>query len=86
MSEVMINRAKAIIDLATKEEKAELLEYISPKGEWLEHVYARKCSVCGSVTCWTDDDGIPIPGNFCPNCGAKMKNPIEECYLTKKGD
>ena len=41
-------------------------------GEWLKDSYRRKCSVCGSSTCWTDDEGNDIPDQYCPNCGARM--------------
>lgn len=41
-------------------------------GTWLKDSYARKCSVCGYSTCWTDEEGKTIPDNFCPNCGVRM--------------
>lgn len=50
-----------------------------PKGEWVEFrkpcydgtaYYWKKCSVC-------DHDMIGYETNFCPNCGAKMKEVIE---------
>ena len=54
-------------------------------GKWLEHSYARKCSACGSVTCWTDDEGTPIPDKYCPNCGAKMEN-VEKSLIDIKAE
>lgn len=47
-------------------------------GHW-ERLYANnyKCSVCGSW--WTDDgDTYLIEFNYCPNCGAKMDEGIED--------
>lgn len=41
-------------------------------GEWLKYSYLRKCSVCGSSTCWTDVEGSAIPDKYCPNCGSRM--------------
>ena len=49
-----------------------LLKQVTKTGKWLKYSYARKCSECGSITCWTDDEGRAIPDNYCPNCGAKM--------------
>ena len=56
----------------------ELPSVTQKSGKWLKHSYARKCSGCGSVTCWTDDEGTPIPDKYCPNCGAKMESEDKE--------
>lgn len=43
------------------------------EARWLDYSYHRECSKCGSITRWTDNDGVPIPNNYCPNCGADMR-------------
>ena len=42
-------------------------------GEWERDMWFRTCSVCGATTAETDDEGDYIPDNYCPNCGACMK-------------
>lgn len=47
--------------------------------EWnYERFGYRTCSNCGYSNVGTDDDGVFIPNNYCPNCGAKMKGEEEE--------
>lgn len=36
------------------------------------------CSNCGNVMTYADDEGTPIPTNFCPNCGAKITKIVSE--------
>lgn len=45
-------------------------ESLRPQGEW-KHFYGNRgqCSVCGVVVSST----VRNNGNYCPNCGAKMK-------------
>lgn len=46
--------------------------------EWnYERFGYRTCSNCGYSNVGTDDDGVFIPNNYCPNCGAKMKEEEE---------
>ena len=44
---------------------------------WVDDSYCRKCTNCGSSTCWTDDEGLDIPSKYCPECGAKIKGYID---------
>lgn len=43
------------------------------QGEWIlcEDTYFSKCSICGDI--WLNEEC----GNYCPNCGAKMKGGAE---------
>ena len=39
------------------------------------------CSECGE---WlTASDEYPVIGYYCPNCGAKMDNPVDYCFGAK---
>lgn len=53
-------------------------EEIRPHGEWLSHYeYCKKhnCIPSGLIAFWwcnQCEQGVEIPTNFCPNCGASM--------------
>ena len=38
-----------------------------------ENCYYLQCSNCGKITIWNNEISYLYP-NYCPNCGAKMKN------------
>lgn len=42
------------------------------KGHWIHKMWFLECSNCGYTRDRLDNEGYPIPDNFCPNCGAKM--------------
>ena len=44
-----------------------------PQGKWIlcEDTYFSKCSICGDI--WLNEEC----GNYCSNCGAKMKGGAE---------
>lgn len=50
-----------------------------PHGEWLSHYeYCKKhdCIPSGLIAFWwcnKCEQGVEIPTNFCPNCGASMR-------------
>ena len=44
-----------------------------PQGEWIIDGHHIRCNRCNEYICNTDREGNIIPNNFCPNCGAKMK-------------
>ena len=71
-----------------KDEEFKSLEYIlrqykfepkRPHGEWLSHYeYCKKhdCLPSGLIAFWwcnQCEQGVEIPTNFCPNCGADMR-------------
>ena len=39
-------------------------------GHWIADTFVDKCSVCGELTLFFEDQ----QKNFCPNCGAKMES------------
>lgn len=48
--------------------------FLRPQGEWIIHNDWHEncrygCNQCGNLT--------NIPGNFCPNCGVKMKKEVK---------
>lgn len=47
--------------------------------EWQYEKFGfRTCSNCGYSNVGIDDDGVFIPNNYCPSCGAKMIESEEE--------
>ena len=42
-------------------------------GEWIHDGHHRRCNRCGTYFCNTDREGDIIPNNFCPSCGADMR-------------
>lgn len=42
-------------------------------GHWIIDGHHIKCNQCGESMCNTDREGDAIPRNFCPNCGAEMR-------------
>lgn len=48
-----------------------------PQGEWIIDGHHRRCKKCGEYFCMADSEGNEIPSNFCPNCGANMKNKLD---------
>lgn len=43
------------------------------RGEWEVSMWFITCSVCGYTSADTDDEGDRIATNYCPNCGADMR-------------
>ena len=44
------------------------------KAEWIDVGHGmQECSNCGYVETDLDNEGAPIPDNYCPKCGAKMR-------------
>lgn len=50
------------------------LEDVAPvrHGKWEVDGHHIRCTNCGEYMCAKDQEGIEIPREFCPNCGAKM--------------
>ncbi len=48
------------------------------KGEWIVDGHHIRCSECGVFFCDTDREGDSFPRNFCPNCGADMRERGQE--------
>lgn len=44
-----------------------------PHGEWEKDGHHIRCKNCNEYMCETDREGNKIPTNFCPNCGADMR-------------
>lgn len=42
------------------------------RGKWEVDGHHIRCTNCGEYMCAKDQEGIEIPREFCPNCGAKM--------------
>ena len=40
---------------------------------WERDGHHIRCSLCGMLMCDKDREGDPIPSNFCPGCGADMR-------------
>lgn len=64
----LLDKDKEAFDLAIK-----TLENDRPTGEWIIDGHHIRCNRCNKYICNTDREGDVIPDNFCPNCGAKMK-------------
>ena len=47
------------------------------RGRWIEGEYEWTCSVCGEKFSFYDNAFLH-DGYFCPNCGADMRNEVEE--------
>ena len=43
------------------------------KGRWIENYDMFKCSECGATGFFEEDYSKPYRCNFCPNCGADMR-------------
>ena len=43
------------------------------KGKWIIDGHHIKCNRCENTMCSRDREGDLIPRNFCPNCGAEMR-------------
>lgn len=43
------------------------------KGRWIKDGHHIQCDSCGMWMCDTDREGDAIPKEFCPNCGADMR-------------
>lgn len=43
------------------------------RGKWIIDGHHIRCNRCNEYICNTDSEGNKIPDNFCPNCGADMK-------------
>lgn len=55
-------------------EAIEQLPSIQPKrSKWDRDGHHIRCEECGEWMCDTDREGDTIPINFCPNCGADMR-------------
>jgi len=51
-----------------------------PKGKWIDRGEYAECSICGahSGTQFNGVEPIPLKTNFCPNCGADMRDKNDE--------
>ena len=69
-----VERYAFALDMGIKALKEE-----RPHGEWLSHYeYCKKhdCIPSGLIAFWwcnKCEQGVEIPTNFCPNCGASMR-------------
>ena len=43
------------------------------RGKWIRDGHHIRCDQCGMYICDTDREGDRIPTEFCPNCGADMR-------------
>ena len=43
------------------------------RGKWKVDGHHIRCSICDEYMCIKDQEGIEIPREFCPNCGADMR-------------
>ena len=43
------------------------------RGKWIRDGHHIRCDQCGMYMCDTDREGDRIPTEFCPNCGADMR-------------
>ena len=43
------------------------------RGKWIRDGHHIRCDQCGIYMCDTDREGDRIPTEFCPNCGADMR-------------
>ena len=46
-------------------------------GKWIRDGHHIRCDQCGMYMCDTDREGDRIPAEFCPNCGADMREVTE---------
>lgn len=57
------------------------------RGRWIESEIENEkyvCSVCGGACWYYDYEGDVAKSNFCPNCGADMretKNGCDDCFI-----
>lgn len=57
------------------------------QGRWIESDIKNEkyvCSVCGGACWYYDYEGDVAKSNFCPNCGADMrekKNECDDCFI-----
>ena len=59
-----------VMEMKTYSTKEDTAEWKEDNGDYF-------CSNCGYKYSALDEDGCPIPDNYCPNCGAKMKGDSE---------
>lgn len=56
----------------------EALKDERPHGKWIIDGHHIRCDRCNEYICNTDREGNKIPDNFCPNCGADMREADKE--------
>ena len=47
------------------------------RGKWIRDGHHIRCDQCGMCICDTDREGDRIPTEFCPHCGADMREVTE---------
>ena len=56
-------------------EKEHRKEFQQDDVPWIIDGHHIQCGKCGATMCIKDREGDPIPQNFCPACGSKMRVP-----------
>ena len=70
------------INLELSEQGKRLLDALRPKGEWQitdaypHNVYCSECHKKFAQTHWAVWEDGSLPRNFCPNCGADMRDSL----------
>lgn len=71
-------------DVIVAHQKAiEALKDERPQGKWLIDGHHIRCNRCNEYICNTDREGNEIPDNFCPNCGADMREEADNEHSKK---
>lgn len=63
-------------NIAVSRENFEKMRPFEPerkKGKWMHDGHHIRCTECGVYVCETDREGDAIPRNYCPSCGADMR-------------
>jgi hypothetical protein len=67
---------KHVPDFSDLDEEADLDAMEQQKiGHWIIDGHHIECDQCGSSMCRLDEEGDPIPTDFCPSCGVPMEDP-----------
>ena len=74
LDDALANRPTERDSLIVAVRKAFAEAFAEPKkGKWIRDGHHIRCDQCGMYMCDTDREGDRIPTEFCPNCGADMR-------------